>query len=58
MKGELDPQTTVLLVIDLQNDTVGEEGAFTSAGAAAFAKEHGVVERASRSPTRFAAGAP
>jgi len=31
----LDPQTTALLVIDLQNDTVGEEGAFASSGAAA-----------------------
>jgi len=41
----LDPKTTVLLVIDLQNDTVGEKGAFASAGAAAFAKEHGVVEK-------------
>ena len=55
----LDPQTTVLLVIDLQNDTVGEEGAFASAGAAAFAKEHGVVEKASRLAETFrAAGAP
>ena len=51
----LDPQTTVLLVIDLQNDTVGEEGAFASAGAAAFAKEHGVVEQASRLADAFRA---
>ena len=36
----LDPRTTALLVIDLQNDTVGEEGAFAPSGAAAFAKEH------------------
>ena len=55
----LDPRTTVLLVIDLQNDTVGEEGAFASAGAAAFAKEHGVVDRAARLADGFrAAGAP
>jgi nicotinamidase-related amidase len=55
----LDPRTTALLVIDLQNDTVGEEGAFASSGAAAFAKEHGVVERAARLADAFrAAGAP
>ena len=40
----LDPKTTALLVIDLQNDTVGEEGVFAASGAAAFAREHGVVE--------------
>jgi gluconolactonase len=44
---KLDPRTTALLVIDLQNDTVGEEGAFASSGAAAFAKEHRVVEMVS-----------
>ena len=33
----LDPATTALLVIDLQNDTVGPDGAFASSGAAAFA---------------------
>jgi gluconolactonase len=55
----LDPQTTALLVIDLQNDTVGEEGAVASSGAAAFAKEHGVVEKASRLAEAFrSAGAP
>jgi len=32
----LDPRTTALLVIDLQQDTVDEEGAFASSGAAAF----------------------
>ena len=42
----LDPKRTALLVIDLQNDTVGEGGAFASSGAPAFAREHGVVERA------------
>ena len=56
---KLDPQRTALLVIDLQNDTVGEEGAFASAGAAAFAKEHDVVEKATRLADAFrAAGAP
>ena len=55
----LDPRRTALLVIDLQNDTVGEEGAFASSGAAAFAKEHGVAERAARLADSFrAAGAP
>jgi nicotinamidase-related amidase len=35
---KLDPKRTALLVIDLQNDRVGEEGAFASSGAAAFTK--------------------
>ena len=39
----LEPRTTALLVIDLQNDTVGERGAFASSGAADFARVHGVV---------------
>jgi len=42
----LDPRATALLVIDLQNDTVGADGAFASSGAAAFAAAHGVVEKA------------
>jgi gluconolactonase len=55
----LDPKRTALLVIDLQNDTVGEGGAFASSGAAAFAKEHGVVGRATSLAGAFrAAGAP
>lgn len=55
----LDAKTTALLVIDLQQDTVGEEGAFASSGAAAFAKAHGVVERATGLADAFrAAGAP
>ena len=55
---KLDPKTTALLVIDLQNDTVGEEGAFASSGAAAFAREHGVVEKATLLAEAFrAAGA-
>ena len=44
----LDPDRTALLVIDLQNDTVGEEGAFGDSGAPAFAREHGVVENVMR----------
>ncbi len=56
---KLDPRTTALLVIDLQNDTVGEEGAFASSGAAAFATEHGIVARAAGLADAFrAAGAP
>jgi gluconolactonase len=56
---KLDPRATALLVIDLQNDTVGEEGAFATSGAPAFAKEHGVIEKASRLADAFrAAGAP
>lgn len=55
----LEPRRTALLVIDLQNDTVGEEGAFESSGAAAFARRHGVVERAARLADAFrTAGAP
>jgi gluconolactonase len=55
----LDPASTALLVIDLQNDTVGPDGAFASSGAAAFAAEHGVVERATQLAEAFrAAGAP
>ena len=55
----LDRATTALLVIDLQNDTVGEDGAFASSGAPAFAREHGVVERVERLAEAFrAAGAP
>ncbi|MFN2628554.1 MAG: cysteine hydrolase family protein [Gaiellaceae bacterium] len=55
----LDAKTTALLVIDLQQDTVGEEGAFASSGAAAFAKAHGVVERVTGLADAFrAAGAP
>ena len=41
----MDPRTSALLVVDLQNDTVGEQGAFADAGAAAFAARHGVVEK-------------
>ena len=56
---KLNPKATALLVIDLQNDTVGEEGAFASSGAAAFAKEHRVVEKATQLADAFrAASAP
>jgi nicotinamidase-related amidase len=44
----MDPRTSALLVVDLQNDTVGEQGAFAADGAAAFASRHGVLERAER----------
>ena len=44
----LDPRTSALLVVDLQNDTVGEQGAFADSGAADFASRHGVVEKAIR----------
>ena len=55
----LDSKTTALLVIDLQNDTVGEEGAFAGSGAAAFARKHGVVGKASKLVEAFrAARAP
>lgn len=50
---KLDPARTALLVIDLQNDTVGEEGAFASSGAAAFAREHDVVAKATRLAAAF-----
>ena len=44
----MDSRTSALLVVDLQNDTVGEQGAFASAGAAAFAARHGVIEKVGR----------
>lgn len=44
----IDPRTTALLVVDLQNDTVGEQGAFADSGAPAFAREHGVIENVMR----------
>jgi gluconolactonase len=56
---KLEPAATALLVIDLQNDTVGEAGAFASSGAAAYAREHDVVANATRLADAFrAAGAP
>ena len=39
----VDPRATALLVVDLQNDTVGEQGAFADSGAPEFASRHGVV---------------
>ena len=44
----MNPQTSALLVVDLQNDTVGAQGAFASSGAADFAVRHGVIEKARR----------
>jgi gluconolactonase len=44
----VNPRTSALLVIDLQNDTVGEQGAFADSGAAAFATRHNVVEKVGR----------
>jgi gluconolactonase len=44
----LDQRTSALLVVDLQNDTVGEQGAFAADGAAAYAARHGVLEKAKR----------
>jgi nicotinamidase-related amidase len=44
----VNPRTSALLVVDLQNDTVGEQGAFADDGAAAFAARHGVLEKAKR----------
>lgn len=44
----MDPRTSALLVVDLQNDTVGEQGAFADSGAAAFATRHGVIDNVRR----------
>ena len=44
----MDLRTSALLVVDLQNDTVGEQGAFADAGAAEFARRHGVLDHARR----------
>jgi ureidoacrylate peracid hydrolase len=44
----VNPRTSALLVIDLQNDTVGEQGAFADSGAAEFAARHGVIAKVRR----------
>jgi nicotinamidase-related amidase len=44
----VEAKASALLVVDLQNDTVGEQGAFAEFGAAQFAKRHGVIERVRR----------
>jgi nicotinamidase-related amidase len=44
----MDLRTSALLVVDLQNDTVGGQGAFADSGAADFARRHGVLEQARR----------
>jgi len=44
----MDSRTSALLVVDLQNDTVGEQGAFANTGAALFAARHGVIEKVRR----------
>ena len=55
----LDPRASALLVVDLQNDTVGEQGAFADSGAAEFAARHGVVAQAARlAEAARAAGMP
>jgi DNA-binding NarL/FixJ family response regulator len=41
----MDPRTSALLVVDLQNDTVGEQGAFADSGAAG--RDRGDAEAAS-----------
>lgn len=46
--NRIDPAASALLIVDLQNDTVGEAGAFADSGAADFASRHGVVEKARR----------
>jgi nicotinamidase-related amidase len=44
----VDPRTSALLVVDLQNDTVGEQGAFADSGAAAFTARHDVITKVKR----------
>lgn len=56
---QLEPVSTALLVIDLQVDTVGADGAFADSGAAAFAAEHGVIGRVEELAQAFReAGSP
>ncbi|MDX6511684.1 MAG: ureidoacrylate peracid hydrolase [Gaiellaceae bacterium] len=43
---KFDRSATALLVVDLQNDTVGEGGAFADSGAADFFSRHGVHAKA------------
>jgi gluconolactonase len=52
----VDPRTSALLVVDLQNDTVGEQGAFADSGAAAFAARHGVIDKVRRLVSAARAG--
>lgn len=44
----LEPASTAVLVVDLQNDTVGEAGAFADSGAAEFFARHRVKENVQR----------
>jgi nicotinamidase-related amidase len=46
--NRIDPRESALLVVDLQNDTIGERGAFADSGAAEFATRHGIVEKVRR----------
>jgi len=41
--SQLDPRTTAVLVIDMQNDNLHPDGAFASSGAADHAREQDVV---------------
>ena len=45
---KIDPKRTALIVQDLQNDVIIENGAFADSGSPAHAKEQNVVENAKR----------
>jgi gluconolactonase len=46
--NRVEPASTALLVVDLQNDTIGEQGAFAGSGAPEFATRHGIVAQVQR----------
>ncbi len=56
---KLDPKRTALLIQDLQNDVIGEGGAWAESGAPQHAKEQNVVENVKALADAFRkAGAP
>ena len=58
-ESPLDPRRCVLVIQDMQNDAVGEGGAFASSGAPAHAKAQNVVENIRRvAAAARAAGVP
>lgn len=48
MPEKIDPATTALIILDLQNDVIMEGGAFADSGAPAHAKSQNVVENVKR----------
>lgn len=53
MPDKIDPTTTALIILDLQNDVIMEGGAFADSGAPAHAKSQNVVENVKRLADAF-----